>query len=496
VYGVVFFLIHPLARDYEENMSFKGELYRLAKERAREHGGKDEWLEVSQFIGICDSVWPQSPELASLRAETDVRLDESRFAGEEERAAARAALAGDKRGAFSAALSSLPGQTQPVNASEAIALGEDAFSNARYYDAHWFATLGERLARPGTPEAARAAGLAGRAWNHIESLAPSRHEERLFSIYNLKRSGYQAMNAGDWIRAYYIFQELIAITPDDPDGVDFFAASERGAKETAFFIDEIGLSLGEILTGAVFSLPAAVRGGASSRGVLRFSSLSTSSDYAYGIGLEFMSFDGQAKPLANLSAPYAKLLPITLDGKSQTLVMMRALDRYDKNRRWEPEWLSGLPGRGGAAAQIVLDISFEDFLLLSRIRQGLPNMRLDELFDASRIMGTAGYVPQVFEAEILNRLGTALFFLPMAVAAIIIGWRYRARSRPRYLFVLLLPVLPVVFNGLAFLYRTILNTLGIWLILSLGFTWALVVFIAAMALSFFISLIILAAQHG
>ena len=93
VYALIFFLILPLVRDSEENMSFRGELYRLAKERAQVHGGAGEWLEVAQFIGICDGVWPNSPELAALRAETDIHLEEIRFAAEQERAAARAELA-------------------------------------------------------------------------------------------------------------------------------------------------------------------------------------------------------------------------------------------------------------------------------------------------------------------------------------------------------------------------------------------------------------------
>jgi hypothetical protein len=105
-------------------------------------------------------------------------------------------------------------------------------------------------------------------------------------------------------------------------------------------------------------------------------------------------------------------------------------------------------------------------------------------------------VYQIFHAEILNRLGTVLFFLPMAVIAIVLGWRYRIRKKPRYIFILMLPVLPVVFHGFIFLYRSVLNTLGIWLVLSIGFAAALVAYIFTMAVIMLISLIVLAAQHG
>jgi hypothetical protein len=510
VYGCIFFLVMPLARDAEENMRYRGELYRLAKERAQSHSRAGEWLEASQFLGICDRIWPNSPELAGLRTGIDIHLDEDRFEEGDERAAARAELAANGQSpAQSAALMSLSGQRQPLSAYDAISQGEAAFAGRRYYDAHWFATLGERLARAGSPETVTAARLAARAWNQIESQQPTRREERLHNLYRLKQSGYEAIVGGDWIRAFYIFQELAALTPDDPDALNFLAVSEQGTRETSFFIDEMQVSLGEILTGAVFSLPAVPRSGAAGRAVLRIANLSAAPDYAYGIGIEYMSFDAQSRPLFNIRAPYAKILPFTLDGRHQVLVLMRALDRHDRDLRWEPEWSDGAAdGAVGSAvsgaeetwrsgdAAITLDLSYETFLLLSKIRQGLPNLQIGELFSASKIIGETGYVPQVFEAEILNRLGAALFFLPMAVVAIIIGWRFRAKRRARYLFIPLLPVLPLVFNGLTALYRSILNIVGISLILSLGFSGALAIFIAVLALSFVVSLIVLAAQHG
>jgi hypothetical protein len=254
--------------------------------------------------------------------------------------------------------------------------------------------------------------------------------------------------------------------------------------------------------------------------VLRFSSLSTDSDYAYGTGFEYLSFDSQARPLIRLTAPYVKLLPVTLDDRHKVLVLMRALDRRDENERWEPEWFLGegdefYPAEPASAAQtraatqaaqvraaqtgdaqIVLDISYEDFLILFRIRRGLSNLSIGELFSASKTIGTAGYIPHAFNVEILNRLGAVLFFLPLTIAALIIGWRFRAKNRPRYLFIPMLAVLPIVFHGVTRLYQTIFANLGIWLILSLDFSWALTIFIASAAALFVFLLIALAAQRG
>jgi hypothetical protein len=339
------------------------------------------------------------------------------------------------------------------------------------------------------------------AWNKIESLEPNRREARLYSLFSLKQSGYEAMVSDDWIRAFYIFQELIGQTPDDPDAAKFLAASEKGTREAAFFIDEMEVSLGDALTGAVFSLPVRTRSGAPGRVVLRAASLSAFPDYAYGLDLEFLIFDNEARPLARLNAPYVKLMPVTLDDRAQIKVFMRALDRHDEGRRWEGEWRleAGIPAayRSGLGdTQIILDLGYENFLLLSRIRRGLAGLRLGELFSASKILGQAGYISQVFHAEILNRLGAVLFFLPMTILSIILGWCFRTKRRPRYLFIPMLPVLPIVFTGMTQLCRTALNTLGITLIIGIGFPAAFVIFIAAMAVSFILSLIFLAAQHG
>jgi len=484
VYGVIFFLALPVVKNSEENMRFEGELYNLAKTHLQERRNNGEWQEASKFFAICDQIWPNNIELADLKIEIDVNLQRLSSLESEERSNARAALAREWR---SADVSPLSGDQLSVNATQAISMSLSAFNEQRYFDAHWLATLGERLAINGSPEAANAARLASDAWNMIDSQAPNQRERRLYDIYNLKLSGYQAMNNGNWILAYYIFLELLDQTPDDPDAANFFAASERGAMETAFFIDEMQLSLGEILTGAVFSLPS--RNG---RAVARFTSLTASADIAYGMGFEYMEFDADSRPVASVRSRYAKLMPFMIDGTPKVLVLTHALDRFDKNIYYDGEWLVGSKNPGG----IILDRSFEDILLLLNIRRGLPSLQIDELYVASGKFDSAGYVYQIFQAEILNRLSSVLFFLPMAITAIIIAWRYRPKTKPRYIFVLMLPVLPVVFTGFVFMYRSVLNTLGIWLVMSMGFTPALIVLIVTMALALFISLIALAAQHA
>jgi len=485
IYGLIFFLVFPMVKNYEENLIYSGDMYRLAKKSAQDCRDSGDWEKASQFLDICDHVWYNSPELKSLRQEVTVNLHEDVSEKNEERSRARAALEADYH--ILDAVVPLYEDQNPIDATQAITMSREAFNERRYYDAHWLANLGTRLAVKGSVEAANAARLASEAWNMIASLAPNAREEHLFELYNLKLSGYKAMGSGEWIRAFYIFQELLSYTPDDPDAKNFIAVSEKNAKESAFFIEEMELSLGENLNGAVFSIP-----GADSRIVMRFNSLTTTDDVAYGAGFEYMEFDSNMTPKTSVVSQYAKLTPFKLDGKPQVYVLTHALDRFNKNNDFKGEWLIGSPIAGG----IFLNISFEDLLIITDIRRGLTNLRINELFTAAEKLDNYGYISQVFQAEILNRLGCVLYFLPMAVFVIVIAWRYRTKRKPRYLFILLLPVLPVVFHGFVFLYRSAINTLGIWLVISFGFTAALIVFITALAVILFISLVLLAAQHS
>jgi len=482
LYALLFFLVLPLAQNSEKNMRFRGELYKLAKYRAETHRKDHEWEQAAQFIGISDSIWKNSPEMEDLRGDVKINID---------RIEASPRRQGPKQN--SAEISALPGYKQPADAGEAIFMGEAAFDKGEFLDAHWLATLAERIAKPGSPEVVKATMLAAKAWNQIEVFQTSAGEENAHALYLLKKSGYEALVSGDYIRAFYIFQEHAAKSPNDPDTKRLLVASEKGTKEIAFFIDEI--TLGDTQINTILSLPV-VENGVPGRSVIRIAHLSSTPDVAYGTNIEYMAFDPQSRPLFSLSAPNAKILPITIEGRPQVHVIMRALDRNNREKRWEPVWsIRNADLRHPDEAQIILDMSYETFLEIVKLRQGLPSLRLNELYIAVKIADKAGYIPQVYEAEIFNRFGSCLFFLPMAIIAIAMGWYFRARRQPRYLFVPLLPVFPVVFNGIVFLYRKVISVIGTSLIFAVGYSKAFTLLIVFLALSFFISLIILVKQR-
>jgi hypothetical protein len=501
VYGLLYLLIFPLAQNYQSNMRFDGQLFKIAKERAEAHAALEEWQDAEEFVSICERIWPNSPELAALKVKVSIAMDEFRITRSEARAEDIYHISPEEQ---SAAYAGIPGERRPLSAAEALQLADGALREERYYDAHWLATLGGRLAVTGSAERSEAARMASLAWNAVAALEPNSRELQTYSLYHLKRDGYEAMISEDWIRAYYIFLELSSLTPNDPDVANFLVLSEQGTAELAFFTDEMEFPMGDVITGAVFSIPRISPAGSSAtvsarvpslgRAVLRLASFSGSADTSYGIGLELIAFDDAGRFSCRVEAPYVKMLPVTVGGRPRMAVLMRVLDRLDRERRWEPVWSGpGAPETG--TTQLILDTSYENFLLLSKARRRVESFFIGDL-RAMGSFGDYGYIPQVFQAEIMRRVSEPVVLLPLAVLAIIIGWTFRARRRPRYLWIPMLFILPLAFNGISHVARTIFNNLGIWLILSLGFSTALIVFFAGILLFFILALILLAAQHG
>jgi hypothetical protein len=305
------------------------------------------------------------------------------------------------------------------------------------------------------------------------------------------------MVSGDWIRAYYIFKDLREKTPGDPDVVQFLTMCEQGVAAAAFFTDEMKLAVGDILTGAVFSLP----GPSGSRSVLRTASFTAFTDFSFASGLELAAYDSAGRFLYRMETPYGKFLPFTLEGKSGTLLLMRALDREDEQIRLEPAWTGTGEPRSPATeplgnSQLLLDIAYEDLLLHIKVLQGIDNLLIGDLFTAAQNLENYGYIPQVFQAEILSRIAEPALLLTAAIFSIAAGWSFRARKRPRYLGAPMLGILPLVFTGIVYCYRSAAAVLSTYLIITLPFSTVLFICAAAAVLLFTTSLITLAAQHG
>jgi hypothetical protein len=478
VYSLLFLIVRPLCADYQVDIRTRSRLFADTKEKALLFANREDWVESSRFLSAADRIWPSSSELAGLRETVEMGLTRIRYNRNAVRPETPAANA--------------PGQTEPVTVSSAIALAETAIAEERYYDAHRLATIAERLAPPGSIEATRAVRLTGAAWNAIESLEPTIAEQGRHAIYRQKREGYEAMNSGDWVRAYYIFRDLTVNAGNDPDVRNFFQMCVEGVGQTAFFVDEMNVELGEELAGPVFSLPLFEAEG---RAVMRLSSLSGTSDYSYGKDLEIAAFDENRAPLYSAEAPYVKFLPFYIDEKPYTVVYLQAFSRDNENTRFAPSW-SGVQEDGIPKNQIVLEISYEDFLLASVAGRELDGFFLSDIWTLSKRLSTYGYMPQVYEAEIVCAVMEPLLFLPLMMFALVAGWQLRGKKRRSLAILPMFFLMPFLLNILVQTLRSVVNSCGIFMVMSFGFSAALVAGFAAAFLLFALGAIVLAAQRS
>jgi hypothetical protein len=482
VYSLIFFIALPLLQNRRAEMEFQGKLFRLAQERAAAHALAQEWPEADRFISICASIWPDSPETMYLVGDIAAGLEAYTWA----EAARRAESLYD--------IDLSPEEPEeapsfsPLRALDALNLASTAFSEDRYYDAHALATLAQKLSPPGTVEAGRAAQVAALSWNALAGLEPRATESEGYRNFHLKRDSYAALVAGDWIRSYYGFKELLSRTPRDPDAERFFAQSQREVEGIAFFIDEMEMDMGG--GSYLFSLPW--NGG---RLVMRLPSLSAFSDYAYGIGIEGQAFDRRGTPLFGFSAPYVKILPSVLEGRGKTLLLMRSLSETEAGNRWEPRWTGeDLPGIG--RGDLVLDMDYEVFLLQIDAARGAQVMPMEDLYRGQSLLGDYGYIREIFQAEIVNRFVEILGLLPLATLILSLSWRLRAGKRPRMILIPMLFVLPMGCFALWLGYRSFIQALGVWMVLTIGFVPALIVSALAAAASFFLALLVAACQRS
>ncbi|MDR2343789.1 MAG: hypothetical protein LBD86_04575 [Spirochaetaceae bacterium] len=480
VYSLLFLLVRPLCFKYQAGIRNESILFEEAREKTILFSNRGEWTEASRFLQVCERIWPGNTELEHMREIVDMGLARIVY----DREPVTKNRADDIIG--------IPGQPVPVNAQSAMRFAEQSFREERYYDAHRLAVIAERLSVPGSNEAAQAVRFAGTVWNAIESLEPDAAELERRTVYLRKREGYEAMNGGNWVSAYYIFRSLVTEAPDDPDVKKFFDLSAEGLVRVAFFVDEMDTRLGVELAGPVFSLPLFEAEG---RAVMRLASLSITDDYSYGKGLEIAAFDSEQNTLYRVEAPYAKFLPLDIDGKQFTVVHLQAWGRDYEQMHWDPVWYGAL-AEDVPKNQLVLAINYEDFLLASGDGENLDGLFMGDIWSIAKRLDLYGYVPEVYYAEIVNSATRLLLFLPLMIFSLIMGWKLRGRRHRSLAVFPMVFALPLVLNGLIQILRGIVNYSGIFAVLSFGFTAALVMAFVAGFVLFMLGIVILAAQRS
>ena len=493
LYAALFLFAQPSALDVISDMKSKGILFQTATQKAETALDQKNWREAKSFLNICQQVWPNSPDTEKARDRLNVGMAGG-LTKENQKPAVK--TRSEDTEAHTMAVAPYPGVDAKTTAAEALGIAQKALEAKRYYDAHWVATLAERLAKPGAAEKAAATRLATAAWNALAETEPSAADKSSFAIYKKKRDGYAAMLAEDWIRAYFIYEELSRDEPKDPDIIRFLKVSREGIKSLSFFADEVGASIGAVDLDVILSLPRKNSG----RDILRIRRLHPFADAAYGEGLELISFDEAGALRYAVDAPYVKIVPFLLNRSStetvsRTAVLMLALDRTDDSIRIRPRWTSGA-APDGAETRVVLDAPYENILLASRARRGVQALSVPELNKGAAILPSYGFVAEAFRAELIRRFAEPFAFLSLAVFVLGIAWRSRAPKSAGPGGLLILVILPFAFNVVVQGYRLLSSTSSTVFAVMLPFETALAAALGLQAALLLIALFFLAGQRS
>ena len=393
-------------------------------------------------------IWPGSPEANKL-------LEKSRY-----RIAELAGTSGVKTNKAEGANSDadLPPDVMTRNESgltvlKAIDYSRTAEKKHDFFIAHYYAMLAWRLAKDTDPNKTVALRLAAEAWNHISSGSDSLASEGDADLYRLKRQGYDAIQNGDYLKAYYQFLDLKAKLETsikkqkDPDVDRFLEVAKKGVLGSFFFIDETAnLRLFEA-SRDIFFIIRRSDGGSDAvfvRGVTYTRSSGT--DVAYLRDLEYVRFDPSNKLLYRISVPNAKMFPFDSDGKgSRPELLLRAVDRKKAGNDIVPAVLEGRVPESEKNI-LLLDMPYQDFNLIVAANAGPSGMTLMDLMGFSKTAAKYGFSQTAYLREITGRLAEPFLMLIISIFALILGWRYRLA--PNVLFkawwILVVPLFPII----------------------------------------------------
>lgn len=386
-------------------------------------------------------IWKGSREATELHEQSEYRLASS------DDSSSSSVGSGNK----SVEASDLPGAPE-LTVLEALDLANDAMKDFDYYTTHYYAMMAYRLAPATDPNGQVALRLASTAWNRIsEGLASIEMEgDRL--LHETKQEGYDAIQRGDFLSAYYVFLELrrqeeSSGVGKDPDVERFLEVAKQGVLDSFFFMDETGnMKRFESSRDVFFVLLR--KDGSSDAVFMRGVSWKRSGgrDMAYLRDLEYAHIGWDKKLAYRISVPYAKMFPYRdEDGLSRPEILLHAVDRTRKGVETLPLVVSGEVPEDERNI-IVLDMPYGDFNMIVEANRGVSSMTLVDLFGFAPKASTYGFSRKAIWCEIIDRLVDPFLMLILSVYALVFAWRFKLGKNVMFKawWVLILPLFPLI----------------------------------------------------
>lgn len=320
-----------------------------------------------------------------------------------------------------------------LTAESALSMSEQFIKKYDFYTAHYYATQAYKLSAPTTVQHQQAARLAARAWGKIEKGITELTAESGIRLYREKQLGYEMLQQGNTIKAYYQFiraQHLLETEyplKKDPDIDRFIELSRKKLLEKVFFFDETNpSSLSEVVRGIHFTVPAADTRGEAKIMIAALAYGTTNDIYEiYGRDCEITQYAADNSIIYKAHVPFVKFIAAAdATGKRTLRMLFHAVDRHENILMLQPSVQQGLMP-ASEQASITLPFSFNDFELIIAANEGEKSMTLPQLYTFRLYSAQYGFPAKIYHQELLARISDVFVIIIISIYMLVLAWRFR-----------------------------------------------------------------------
>lgn len=415
-YVVLAEAVKPILMEYQSRSVYQALTHKEYTKLAKEAYDRNDYSQAGDHIDRALSIWPQSEDAMKLN-------EMIKIAGEK--------LSLDKTD--SVLRKSISEEDNiSMTAESALKRAEMAALAFDFYTAHYYAKLAMQTFQDGNPLKIDAENLAVRAWAEVEKGLASYKDAPSIALYKSKKAAYEALQRGDYIKAYYSFLQIDssmrASNPDkkDPEVEWFLNLSRVELEKNVFFTDELKNIPNFIMRGDIsftvgeHSHECAV---IKIHGISHGSSTLRNEIYLMNVLYTRLGISNAEK--WSIIIPYAKLIEVVDDeGKNRLMLQICSVDRYSEENTVYPKVLSGEIPRENAH-NILLPMTMTDFILIEKSISGPSAMKISDLYYFSLIAEKYGLKKEAYLSEVLYRLTEPLLLLIVSLLVLILAWRFR-----------------------------------------------------------------------
>lgn len=376
---------------------------------------------------------------------------------------------------------------------ELVQEAELLFEKEDYLGAHYYAEMAVRMAGTKDINYDRARELSNKAWNIInQTQAEKVTEENLF--FRKKVEGYKALNAGDFLSSYYIFQTLNNTKGEyarDPDVRRYLNISRDELTKQYFFIDETENKDAFASAENVYFSLRHHDGTYDIFYIKEITDITNSGNLVrYLRELNIYTFDAFGNFKKAMVVPYAKMLAVSIDEltpeqktsfgveenwKMIPYVMLCSVDRNIEGTRFEPTYYDSERNKIKGDNQMYFALPFDDFEVLSKSTDGVQKANFWNMQKMKRNADYYGFSSEIILETVLSGIFYPFMILITMIFVASIGWNYRLKNESlfKFVWIFIVPVFHIIVYGAMAFFDYFIKIMNYIFIGTTGVTFAM-----------------------